>query len=109
MARGIIVAAVVGIVVFLLTSSSAIALAAATNQTSTATGSSQHFSSLLTVRAEGLDGRELVLLPLIFSHQGNVTIKEAPAKLNIPSNIQNYTITAPDTLFSNFDNATFGH
>jgi hypothetical protein len=104
MTRSIIV---VGIVVFLLTSSSTIAFAARTDETA-ATSSSQHLTSL-TVKSEESDGRGLVRIPLIFSHQGNVTIKETPATLSIPSNIQNYTITAPDMLYSNLDNLTFDH
>ncbi|AIF85388.1 hypothetical protein NTE_03360 [Candidatus Nitrososphaera evergladensis SR1] len=82
-----------------------------TNMDDQTGASSQQISSLLAVRTitESLGYRELVGIPLIFSHQGNVSIKETPAKINIPNDVQNYTITAPDMLFRNFDNVTFDH
>jgi hypothetical protein len=81
-----------------------------TNDNQAAAAVSSQFSpSLLTVRAEDLHGYKLLGIPIVFSHQGNVIIKDTPATISIPSNIHNYTVSSPDSFFRNYANATFNH
>jgi hypothetical protein len=90
-----------------IASAAATAIITDDNQTADAASSHHFISTLLTVKSEESDGRGLGGIPLVFSHQGNVTITDPPVKINVPSSIHNYTVSSPDSFFRNYANATF--